>query len=75
MIISTGLDVAGTEEAPEKGKTPKERLFCRIVSGCRVKNPVTVIRVDGELPEDMYPQQRWDCMEGLKHLPQPFFFR
>ena len=23
---------------------------------CRMKNPVTVIQVDGELPEDMYPQ-------------------
>ena len=28
---------------------------CGIVSGRRMKNPVTVIRVDGELPEDMDP--------------------
>ena len=51
--MNIGLDVAGTEEKPGKGKAPKERLSCRIVSGCRMKNPVTVIQVDGELPENM----------------------
>lgn len=54
-IRSTGSDVAGTDDGPGKGKAPKRRSVLRIVSGRRMKNPVTVIRVDGELPEDMDP--------------------
>ena len=54
-IRSTGSDVAGTDDGPGKGRCRRGGQSCGIVSGRRMKNPVTVIRVDGELPEDMDP--------------------
>jgi len=46
--------VTGTEEGLVKGKSAEEkRKPERVFSGHRVKNFVTVIRVDGELPKNV----------------------
>ena len=42
-------DVAGTGDGPGKGETPKGDFSCVNFPGRRMKNPVTVIRADGEL--------------------------
>ena len=45
--------MTGTEEGLVKGKSAEEkRKPERVFSGHRVKNFVTVIRVDGELPKE-----------------------
>lgn len=36
-------DVAGTCEEERKGRTPKERIDCRLFLGHRVNNSMTVI--------------------------------
>ena len=53
LIKSNWPDVTGTEEGLVKGKSAEEkRKPERVFSGHRVKNFVTVIRVDGELPKE-----------------------
>ena len=53
LIKSNRPDVTGTEEGLVKGKSAEEkRKPERVFSGHRVKNFVTVIRVDGELPKE-----------------------
>ena len=40
---STSLDVTGTGEEEEKGKTPKEEISCKSNLGHTVKSRMTVI--------------------------------
>ena len=47
---------------------------CGIVSGRRMKNPVTVIRVDGEAIQKIWIRLPAVLYGRAEHLPQPFFF-
>lgn len=57
-----------------KGETPKmERFLHAYPSGHMVKNHMTVIRVDGELPKNVdLTLESYGLWKGW-HLPQPFF--